>query len=139
MRYMVNLNFKKIVRQITKVSIASYIPTSNVWEIQFSTYSPTLGIVWVFHCSHNIDFTEVCHCGLNMHFPNNLRDCSLSPVFIRHLCVLLGETFGILYIFNWVSYYQVVNNIFWIQVPCQIHNLKPFSPNLWLVYSSCYV
>lgn len=61
------LVFKEIFKTPFRLALPSYIPTSNVWEIQLLCI---LTSIWYFYFSHSNRCVMISLCGLNLHFPN---------------------------------------------------------------------
>lgn len=58
---------------LTRVTILFYIPTSNVWIIQFSSLLPTFGVIIIFYFSNSDMCVVIFSCGFNFLMDNDIE------------------------------------------------------------------
>ena len=134
------LIFKETAKQLSKVLVLFYNPTSSLGELQFlhiliNTWFNLLVIFYSFHPSRSI---EVFHCGLYLHLPNSKWYSTSFCVLVIHIASLLKCLFKS-FAHLLIRFSHIIDLrafvIFWKQILYWICHLEIFSPNLWFIFS----
>ena len=133
----VRLMLQENAKLFSTISVTFCISTSKARVFLYSLFLPALGVV-----SLPVRlFRYLNRCvAFNLQYPNHKWCWTFFLVLICHLYILFEVSLEILYpFFNWIicfltDVFGVFFYVFWIQIFCQIDDMKIFSQRLWLLF-----